>query len=551
MRRASCGNAYASEASLTFEATVQSFPGPLRSQPAAAAMTPPPAADAPPAAAIARVPAGSAGRRWWLIIASIAAAVTLLLGLAVFCMDVLSSARAYVGGESLWSKSQKDCVRYLLRYAGSHDERDWRSYLEAVSVPLGDRLAREELEKPQPDLALARQGFIAGGNDPADIPGMIRLFRWFRHIDFLDRAISTWAEGDRLVAELKDAAEQLHAVALDGSDAAALRALTAQIERVDERLTPLEVRFSNTLGEASRKTQTLLIMGVTAFGALLIALAASFVLRVAQHAARYERALRDANEQLEQRVADRTRELTDANTRLVQLDRLKSEFLATMSHELRTPLNAILGFSGLLLQQGSGALNAEQKRQLGFVENSGRHLLELIDDVLDLSRIEAGRMDLEAAQFDFAELIAQLDAGLRPVAQRKGLGFICEAQPAELTVYADRAKCFRVLRSLTDNAVKFTERGEIRICAGFDGGDLLVRISDTGIGISAQELPVIFEAFRQVDGSLRRVHGGMGLGLYLSRKLLEMMGGRIDVQSTPGEGSCFSVRLPRRPAQAG
>jgi two-component system, sensor histidine kinase len=512
-------------------------------------MKPPPAAEAPPAA-ISNLPAGSAGLRWWLIIASIAVAMTLLLALAVFCMDVLSSARAYVGGESLWSKSQKDGVRFLLRYAGSRNERDWHGYRVAISIPLGDRVAREELEKAAPDLDVVREGFLDGGNHPADIPGMIRLFRWFRHVEFLDRAISIWAEGDRLVAELEDAAGNLHALPADGTDGAALRALVAHIELVDQRLTPLEVRFSNTLGEASRKTQTLLIIAITGVSALLIALAAAFVHRVAQHAARYEGALRDANERLEQRVADRTRELTDANTRLVQLDRLKSEFLATMSHELRTPLNAILGFSGLLLQERTGALNAEQRRQLGFVEVSGRHLLEMIDDVLDLSRIEAGRTELDPTAFDFAELIAQLDTDLRPIAQGKGLKFVCQAQPAELPVHCDRTKCFRVLRSLADNAVKFTERGEVHISAGFDGADLLVRISDTGIGIAAEELPVLFEAFRQVDGSLRRVHGGIGLGLCLSGKLLEMMGGRIDVQSTPGVGSSFSFRLPRRSAPA-
>ncbi|HEX4599484.1 MAG TPA: ATP-binding protein [Burkholderiaceae bacterium] len=507
-------------------------------------MKPAHAAQAPPAEA-SHVPAGPARRRWWLISALFAVAITSLLLLAVFCMDVLSSARAYVGGESLWSKSQKDGVRYLLRYTASHEERDWRGYEDALAIPLGDRVAREELEKPQPDLEAVRRGFIDGGNHPDDIPGMIRLFRWFRHIEFLDRAIAIWAEGDRLVAEMKDAAEKLHALAMDGSDAALSDALTAKIEAIDQRLTPLEVRFSNTLGEASRKTQQLLVIAVTAASVLLIGLAAAFVSRVAQHAARYERALRDANERLEQRVADRTHELTEANARLVQLDRLKSEFLATMSHELRTPLNAILGFSDLLLQERSGPLNAEQKRQLAFVEVSGRHLLEMIEDVLDLSRIEAGRMDLQAQSFDFAQLLTQLEASLRPTAQAKGLAFVCEAEPAELPVHADRRKCSRVLRSLANNAVKFTERGEIRVSACFDGGDLLVTVSDTGIGIAEQELPLIFQAFRQVDGSLRRAHGGIGVGLYLSRKLLDMMGGQIEVDSKPGVGSRFSVRLPR------
>jgi signal transduction histidine kinase len=170
----------------------------------------------------------------------------------------------------------------------------------------------------------------------------------------------------------------------------------------------------------------------------------------------------------------------------------------------------------------------------------------MIEDVLDLSRIEAGRMDLQPAAFDFGELITQLDAALRPAARAKGLAFVCEAQPRELPVHADRRKCFRVLRGLANNAVKFTERGEVRIDARFDGADVRVTISDTGIGISEQELPLIFQAFRQVDGSLRRAHGGIGVGLHLSSKLVGMMGGHIDVESKPGTGSRFTVRLPRR-----
>jgi PAS domain S-box-containing protein len=634
-------------------------------------MNVPGAADAP-AVAIPRRLTAPARRRGRLLIALFTVTVSSLLVLAVFCMDVLSAARAYVGGESLWSKAQKDGVRYLMRYAESHDDNDWRRYQQAISIPLGDRVAREELEKPQPDLAAARGGFLDGGIHPDDIPRIIRLFRWFRHVRFLDRAIGIWAEGDRLVAELNEVAEQLQAMVVAGSDPSAVRPLLTRIEQLDQRLTPLEVRFSETLGEASRQTQTLLTIAVTAIGALLIAFAALFVRRVAHDASRYEHAiresegryerallgcgdgiwdwdlttnevyvsprfeamlgyeqgslprtvqalkalvhpddrahargaasthlqrkapydvelrlrtcqgnwrwfrsraqlatdplgrtlrvagtiidvterrlaqeaLREANEQLEQRVAERTRELTDANARLVQLDRLKSEFLATMSHELRTPLNAILGLSGLLRDERSGPLNDEQKRQLGLIKNSGRRLLEMIDDVLHVSGIEAGYIDLQPVQFDFAQLLTQLGAIMQPIAKAKQLAFVCQARSTELPVYADRSKCLRVLRNLADNALKFTDAGEVRITAGFDGSDLVVTVSDTGIGIAAEQLPAIFEAFRQLDGSSRRAYGGIGLGLYLCRKLLDMMGGRIDVESVPGAGSLFSVRLP-------
>jgi signal transduction histidine kinase len=498
-------------------------------------------------AAISGLPDGPARRRGRPLLALFAITVCLLTLLAAFCMDVLSSARAYVGGESLWSKGQKDAVRALMRFAQSRDEQDWQRYRRAIAVPLGDRVAREELEKPRPDLAVARNGFHEGGIHPGDIPGMIRLFRGFRHVEFLEQAIDIWAEGDRLVSQLQDTAAELHRLMLSGADGDVLRAELARIDELDRRLTPLEMRFSDTLAEASRKTRALLTVVVVAIGALLIALATLFVRRVAQHALRYEQALHEANAQLEERVAERTRELTQANARLVELDRLKSEFLATMSHELRTPLAGILGLAGLLRDGGSGPLSDEQRRRLGLIHGSGQRLLELIDDMLDVSRIEAGRMEVEATRFDFADLLAQIDAAVRPLAQAKGLAFACAVQGAQLPAYGDWRKCLRVVRNLAVNAVKFTEAGEVRIAAGFDKGDLVVTVSDTGIGIVADELPRIFVAFRQLDASLRRAHGGAGLGLYLSRKLVEMMGGTIAVESTPKVGSRFSVRLPQRP----
>jgi signal transduction histidine kinase len=497
----------------------------------------------------AGAPAGPAQRRGWVVIALLACSVSLLVVIAVFCMDVLSSARAYVGGESLWSKAQKDAVRELTRYAQSRDEAGWRRYQQSIEVPLGDRAAREELEKASPDLQVARQGFLEGGIHPDDIPGMIRLFRRFRHLEFLDRAIGIWAEGDRLIAELQQAAEELHARILSGSDVSALGLEVARIDDIDRRLTPLEMRFSDTLGEASRKTRSLLAVAVLAVGALLIACSALFVRRLARRVARYEGALHDANAQLEKRVSERTRELTQANARLLELDRLKSEFLATMSHELRTPLSGILGLAGLLQEGDSGPVNAGQKRRLGMIQSSGQHLLELIEDVLDVSRIEAGRMAPEAVSFEFADLMARIDAAARPLAQAKELALVCETRGAPLPVYADPDKCLRVLRCLVLNAVKFTEAGEVRITAGLDRGDLLVTVSDTGVGIAADQLPHIFEAFRQLDGSFRRAHGGAGLGLYLSRKLVELMGGTIGVESAPSAGSCFSVRLPQRPGR--
>ncbi|HET7526740.1 MAG TPA: ATP-binding protein, partial [Burkholderiaceae bacterium] len=258
-----------------------------------------------------------------------------------------------------------------------------------------------------------------------------------------------------------------------------------------------------------------------------------------------ERAVHDSNERLEQRVAERTRELREANERLMELDRMKSQFLATMSHELRTPLNSILGFTSLMREGLSGPLTDEQRRQLGFVHASGEHLLALINDLLDLSRIESGRMDVAAGPFDFAAVAAEVGVNLKPLIKQKGLRLEF-AMPGSLPLVGDRRKCYQVLLNPANNAVKFTEHGHMRIEAGLREGRLHARVADTGIGIRPEQLKLLFEAFRQLDGSPRRLYEGTGLGLHLCRKLLDLMGGDIEVHSEFGAGSRFSFSLPAR-----
>jgi PAS domain S-box-containing protein len=259
---------------------------------------------------------------------------------------------------------------------------------------------------------------------------------------------------------------------------------------------------------------------------------------------RAEQAIQEAQARLEQRVAERTQELSQANQRLLEVDRLKSEFLATMSHELRTPLNSILGFAELLRQGGAGPVNEEQRRQLDFVHGSGEHLLALISDLLDLSRIESGRMEVAHEAFDFAELADQVVSQLSQAADRKSIRLSLQAA-RPMPWAGDRRKVYQVLLNLAGNALKFTERGEVTIVADASPEALSFEVRDTGIGIAPEQLPKLFQAFHQIDSGLGRVHEGTGLGLYLTRKLLELMGGRIEVQSAPAQGSRFRVVLPR------
>jgi signal transduction histidine kinase len=258
-----------------------------------------------------------------------------------------------------------------------------------------------------------------------------------------------------------------------------------------------------------------------------------------------ELALREARDNLEMKVAERTRDLEEANDRLKELDRLKSEFLATMSHELRTPLNSIIGFSGILQQGLTGPLNEEQKKQLGFVYSSAKHLLALINDLLDLSRVESGKMEIFRELTPIGEVVKSVVDSLAVLAQQKNLTLDVELDAPEVKLWIDRQKVTQILLNLVNNAIKFTEHGGVRIVTETTAEWLTITVSDTGIGIARENLARLFEAFRQVDGSARRVHEGTGLGLYLSRQLVTLLGGRIWAESEFGVGSRFSFRLPR------
>ena len=206
--------------------------------------------------------------RWIKVIWPFLAGTALLVGLSAFSLDILSATRAYVEGESLWSKGQKEAVFHFNRYTYVRDEAEYQKYLKAIAVPLGDRKARLELDKPVPDINVARQGFLEGRNHPEDIGGMIRLFRNFRNISFMRLPISIWAEGDMLIAELIIEADMMHAAIASGNpSAASLRPILERINLINARLTPLEDAFSYNLGEASRKIRYLLWYAMLAIAA--------------------------------------------------------------------------------------------------------------------------------------------------------------------------------------------------------------------------------------------------------------------------------------------
>ena len=738
-----------------------------------------------------------APRRSWPVVTLFGCIIALQLAVAVVSIDVLSSVRAYVTGESLYSKGQKDAQIYLLDYAEYHREPDYLSFQQALSVPLGDRIAREELQRPAPDLAVARRGFLQGGNHPDDLDGLIRLFRWFHGIPFMADAIVTWTDGDVVIQQMRELAERSRERVQRGDvDAAAVAEMRIQALHLNNRMTRLESSFSSQLGEASRQTQRLLLIVNVALAALLALSGVAFVRRAARNQALTENEVRNRQESLQRlldsaaeglfgvdtegkctfinraalrmlgyedeaellgveiyklvqpaladggsaavtmRQADRQQQVhlaevnfqrrdgtsfpieywshpvlqagrihgavatffdiserltmqaavrqgelrivklvdavtdgvitIDSDNRIVLFNRAaeslfgvaaadaiggpidrfipyrpqrhgdprapvfavadsaarpqgtlheligkradgdefpleaslskletergvlmtvvlrdvtelhlsraerqarasleaasraKTEFLSRMSHELRTPLNAVLGFAQLLRLDAVRPPTIEQLGRIQHIENAGAHLLALVNDILDLSRVESGQMMVSIEAVDLQEAIADALAMVSPLAAEADVrlrisnptagtvdldALRASATKHPVWVLADKLRMRQVLVNLLSNAVKYNRiGGSVTLAWQRDGDNGSVRIEDSGLGMTAEKLERLFEPFNRLGAERSNIEG-TGIGLVLSRRLVELMEGDLLISSTLGLGTVASLLL--------
>ena len=265
--------------------------------------------------------------------------------------------------------------------------------------------------------------------------------------------------------------------------------------------------------------------------------------------------LKQASDELERKIHAATADIAQQNEllrrqaiELEQASALKSQFLANMSHEFRTPLNAMLGYTSMLLQGVAGDVEPPVTRQLGRIESNGRHLLTIINEILDISRIEAGRMPLQMSTFKIPELVNEVKSELEPIIMRSKLTVTIRIAKDLQPVSSDRQKVKQIILNLLSNALKFTHHGGVTITARRNVKERTVTLSvtDTGIGIAAGDQDRIFEDFRQLDNSPTRAYGGTGLGLSICRRLAQMLGGKIAVQSQAGKGSTFILTLPTK-----
>lgn len=330
-----------------------------------------------------------------------------------------------------------------------------------------------------------------------------------------------------------------------GSNASLLSAIDIRLARLKQE--PQSIYYQSLKRWTSETVQFAFpdwakILGLIAGVVLVVSLMGSFWLKRQVNARTCE--LSQINRQMAARIQRRTAQLAEAMKQAQAADRIKSAFLATMSHELRTPLNSIIGFTGILLQGLAGPLNDEQQKQMCMVQTSSRHLLALINDVLDISKIEAGQLTLTPAAFDLRAAIEKSVQMVLPMADKKGIAVNLEMAADVALVTADQRRLEQVMLNLLNNALKFTEKGQVRVTCRTDNDHCLLTVADTGIGMQPDEIPKLFQPFHQIDAGLTRKHEGTGLGLSICKKLIVLMGGTIEVESQWGRGSTFTLRIP-------
>lgn len=578
--------------------------------------------------------------------------LTLVVLFFVAAVSALGAVRAYVAGESQWSKARSNAVQHLLLYAETGNEFHLAQFEAALTVPTGDRLAREIMNKNPLDRSLARAQLIIGGNHPDDVDGMITLYRRFGDQGLFRPALQAWERGDQLLEALRQLAAQLHRqISTQGRGPEVDQAI-ADIRQINQELLDNERIFSESLGRASRWTENALTgfvliaaIGLTAAAILMTrrtwreqvahaqALAAvndrwelaAEIARLgvyeldlsqgivhfdAKAAALYglgsepvsrsraflgalvheedrqgmrtlvDEALRSGESfktryrvqqpdghvrviesmgrldlgdpQQPRRMVGILRDVTteDAQARMAlqrdaarKVAQAQREFLSRLSHELRTPLNAILGFGQLILMDPARSLDPIQMRRVNLVLTAGRQLLKLVEDVLDLSKVEAGEMAMALQSVDLAETLRSAAILVDTAREPLNITLVDRLPQAPLWACADPHRIQQVFINLLTNACKYNHRdGEVFLEGRPEGSEVVVDIADTGIGLSSDEMAQLFQPFQRL-GQTTHIEG-TGLGLYIVKQLVERMGGSVQVSSHKGQGSRFTIRLP-------
>jgi two-component system, sensor histidine kinase len=522
----------------------------------------------------------SIAKKLYFTVGIMAMLIVIELAVLVFAINTLSSVRAYVGGEGLWSKAQKDAAYHLLKYGRTHDEADYLKFQEFMKVPMGDHKTLVEMNKKKPDMEAARQGFIEGRNHDDDVQGMINLFRRFHNVYYIDKAIQAWIKADRMITEFIPLAEKLHQEIQSGNQSQArIDAILNDIDPINAKITQYEDEFSYTLGEGSRWLENLVLKVLFAVSltveltGLILAIVVSRgiqkalneILLSAKSVAKgdfsrkakafskdeigilannfnsmaeelqqgiserqeLEMEIREANNLLEKKVIQRTAELERKNKELEQ-------FAYVASHDLQEPLRTTGSFVELLRKQYHGRLDSNADKYIDYVIQASDRMKILIKDLLDYSRLGREK-ELKALNCNVVlqEVLADLDKVIKENHAHIQWGELPTVNgfPTELKL---------LFQNLITNSIKFRRPGvtpQIQIEAQKEGGYWQFSFSDNGIGIDKQHLERIFIIFQRLHN--RTEYEGSGIGLAHCKKIAELHGGKIWATSQPGEGSTF------------
>ena len=481
----------------------------------------------------------------------------------LFAMNILSAVRAFVGGEGLWSKAQKDAVLNLENYARRHEEKYYEEFLNNLQINLGDHATRIELLNAQPNLEVARQGLIRGGNHPDDVDGIMKLFIRFHEVSYIKRAIQIWADADNSLFDLLKVSEELHQKIHRGVPTESVLETLTKIDALNEKLTLIENDFSYTLGAGSRWLEHILmltlILAVLTIESTGLFLTISFSRTLSAGLRELNGAAAQVGEgrfdvQVPIRSKDELGQLADGLNKMAKdlgqslekrfqaetANKSKSLFLANMSHEIRTPLGAIVGFSELL--KDPGIKEMERREYIEIIHRTGLNLTKIINDILDLSKVEAGRLEAEKSEFSLTGLLSDIRAIMELRGREKSieLTFSAKGEVPDF-IYSDPLRLRQILVNILGNAVKFTDHGLIALTYEVQGKQLVFTIEDSGIGISEEYRHLLFKVFSQADDSFTRKHEGTGLGLALSRQLARLLGGDVYLLASKLSPGCTFV----------
>lgn len=468
----------------------------------------------------------SVKRKLYLVVGTMAVLVAFELFVLKNAMELVSSVRAFVEGEALWSKAQKNSLLELDRFVRTHDEKSYQAFLDHLQVPGGDHLARLELLKPHPDMAVVREGFLQGRIHPDDIHKMIWLLQRFHWISYVSEATLEWAHGDENLQKIKETASRLHAAVLAG-DTVTADLLLNEINDLNSQLTPIEDRFSSILSDGSRWLES---KALTIF-ILMVALVESTGLTLTIVTGREIGSIADENARL----------LKEA-TQSVQT---RDEFLSVASHELKTPLTS-LGLQLQLIRRAATKMeDSEQSEKLLTLADqsisSSRRLADLLEELLDLTRIRFGRLEIHKEKCNFTSIVQDAVMLLGAEAAKHGSAISMRSSGVIMGMF-DRNRILQVATNLISNAIKYGEGRPIAVLVERQSQKVKLIVQDRGKGISEEKLPQLFRRFERFehDPSIP----GLGLGLYISQQIVITHGGSITAASVLGEGSVFTVEIP-------